>query len=208
MKANSIYFIRFCSNSWRFGRWVELVLLSILLSCAGWLFDKISIFAGPRFPQFTAVWAWFWQAGQNLVGLSKELVIIITVVYLAIIVIAKIFGVHLIRSSRLSKNLRQMINTAVDEIPSSDENRRNKAKNIVSEQANKAVKGSFVLARKNDVLAVVKIPQRIEARKVINDYLGDVADDLSGTLNMTSSSWQVVKNSLTFSNYKVMQFKN
>ena len=70
------------------------------------------------------------------------------------------------------------------------------------------MKGSFVLARKNDVLAVVKIPQRIEARKVINDYLDDVADDLSGTLNMTSSSWQVVKNSLTFSNYKVMQFKN
>lgn len=207
MKANSIYFARFCSNSWRFGRWVELILLSILLGGLGWLFDRISSFFGPRFPKFTAVWAWLWQVGQKLINFSSELVIIFVVIYLAIFVVAKISGVRLIRSYRLSSNLRQMLMTTVDQIPLTDENRRNKAKNISAEKANRAVRRSFVLARKNDVLAVIRVPRQIETRRVIADYLDDVATDLSNETAMTSSAWQSVTNNLSFSNYKVMQFK-
>lgn len=207
MKASSIYLARFCSLSWRFARWFEFVLVSILIGALGWLVEKVSAFLGPRLPQFSDVWVLIWQSGQKLLGLGKELVIVIIIVYLLVFIVAKFCGVRLIRSSRLSGNLRQMLTTTVDRIPVTDENRRDKAKNVTAEKANKAVKRSFVLARKNDVLVVVRIPKQIETRKLLIDYLDDVAADLSGQTGMTSSAWQTVSNSLTFSSYKVMQFK-
>lgn len=54
----------------------------------------------------------------------------------------------------------------------------------------------------------MNVPRRIEARKIINDYLDDVANDLSDTLGMTSSSWQTVRSDFTFTSYKVMRFKS
>lgn len=208
MKVSLIYLARFCSLSWRFLRWVELEIFACLLYGLGLLFEKVSVFAGPRFPEFTRTWAWFWRIGQKLVAFSSELVIVVLICYFIVWLIAKICGVKMIRSNRLSGNLRQMISTAVDEIPNSDKIRRNKAKNVVSEQANRAVRKSFVFVRKNDALAIVNVPRRIEARKVINNYLDDVANDLSDTLGMTSSSWQTVRNSFTFASYEVMQFKS
>lgn len=41
----------------------------------------------------------------------------------------------------------------------------------------------------------------------ITDYLDDVANDLSAQTGMTSSAWQTVSNGLTFSGYKIMEFK-
>ena len=210
MKASSIYLdlARFCSGAWHFFRWFELEVLAILLGCLGWLFDKLSAFAGPRLPQYPDVWSWFWQTGHRLINLSSELVIVVACCYCVIWIVAKFCGVRLIRSNRLSKNLRQMISTAVDEVPRTDRDQRTKAKSVVAEQANKAVRRSFVIVRKNDALAVVKIPTRVETRKIISDDLSEVADDLSDSVGMTSSSWQMVKNGLTFASYEVMRFKS
>lgn len=208
MKVTSIYLARFCSLAWRFALWLELILVSAFVGALGWLFGKVSAFLGPYFPQFSGVWAWFWQSGQKLRGLGKELVIVVIIAYLLAFIVAKFCGVRLIRSNRLSKNLRQMISTAVDEVPRTDRDQRTKAKSVVAEQANKAVRRSFVIVRKNDTLAVVKIPTRVETRKIISDYLSEVADDLSDSVGMTSSSWQMVKNGLTFASYEVMRFKS
>lgn len=208
MKAGSIYLARLCSGAWHFFRWFELEVLAISLGCLGWLFGKLSAFAGPRLPQYPDAWSWFWQTGHRLMNLSSELVIVVACCYCVIWLVAKFCGVRLIRSNRLSKNLRQMISTAVDEVPRTDRDQRTKAKSVVAEQANKAVRRSFVIVRKNDALAVVKIPTRVETRKIISDYLNEVADDLSDSVGMTSSSWQMVKNSLTFASYEVMRFKS
>ena len=207
MKSSSIYFDRFFSLSWRFFDWIELIFLAFLLGCVGLFAEKINIFFGPKFPQYSNIWADFWQAGEKLIGYSKELVIIFLVAYFVIFLVAKISGVRIIRSNRLSANLRQMLITTVDRIPSTDQNKRDRAKNNSAERANKAVKKSFVLVKKGSILAVVKIPKQIETRKLLVDYLDDVANDLSGQTGMTSSAWQTVSDGLTFSNYRVMEFR-
>lgn len=207
MKSSSIYFDRFFSLSWRFFNWLELIFLAFLLGCVGLFAEKINVFFSPKFPQYFNIWADFWQAGEKLIGCSKKLVIVLLVDYFVIFLVAKIVGIKIIRSSRLSSNLRQMLLTTVDRIPSTDQNKRDKAKNISAEKANKAVRKSFVIAKKNSILAVVKIPKQIETRKLLIDYLNDVADDLSGQTGMTSSAWQTVSNGLTFSNYRVMEFR-
>lgn len=207
MKSSSICFDRFFSLSWRCFNWLELIFLASLLGCVGWFAEKINIFFSPKFPQYSNIWADFWQAGEKLISWSEELVIVLLIAYFFIFLIARIAGIKIIQSNRLSSNLRQMLLTTVDRIPSTDQNKRDKAKNISAEKANKSVRKSFVLAKKNSILAVVKIPKQIETRKLLIDYLDDVANDISSQTGMTSSAWQTVSNGLTFSNYKVMEFK-
>ena len=207
MNVRAIYLARLCSASWRFSSWIKFVILSFLISGIGWLIEKFVNFFGIRFPQYSVYWAKLWQFSQKLNNFGEELVIVILIAYFIVWFISKIAGVKVIRSNRLSSNLRQMLLTTVDRIPLTDQNKRDKAKNISAEKANKAVKRSFVIARKESILAVVKIPKQIETRKLLIDYLDDVANDLSGQTGMTSSAWQTVSNGLTFSNYRVMEFR-
>lgn len=207
MKSNSIYFFRFFSLSWRFFSWIELLFLAFLIGLFGMFAERINVFFSPKFPQYSNIWVNFWQIGEELISWSKELVIVLLITYFLIFLCAKIAGIKIIRSNRLSSNLRQMLLTTVDRIPSTDQNKRDKAKNISAEKANKSVRKSFVLAKKSSILAVVKIPKQIETRKLLIDYLDDVANDLSGQTGMTSSAWQTVSNGLTFSNYRVMEFR-
>lgn len=206
MKSLSVFFARLSSLSWHFFQWSELAILSVLVGGVGHLIEKIVATLGPRFPQFSAYWPSILAFSQRVIIFSERLITILIVLYVAVVLMVKFARVKIIRSSRMSHHLREMLMTTVDQIPKTDENRRDKAKNVSNERANKSVKKSFVLVRQNEILTFVRIPRQIETRKILLDYLGDVADDLSRATGMTSSAWQDFSNPLTFSIYKIMSF--
>lgn len=202
-----VLFARFCSLTWHFFRWLEMGLLLLLIGGVGFLLEKATAVLGLRFPQGSMYWPKIWSFSQRLIFFSKKAIVALIIVYVVMILIAKFAKVKIIRSSRLSHHLCEMLMTTVDQIPATDQNKRDKAKNVSAERANKAVRKSFVLVCGPEMIVFIRIPRQIETRKILLGYLDDVADDFSRTTGMKSSAWQNSSNSLTFSSYKVMSFQ-
>lgn len=203
-----LYLARFISLVWHFSLWIEFLILLLLLRGLGWISVKLSEFLGSRFGQYATIWAKLFEDSNKLMNISEKLAILIIAIYVICFILAELAGVRVIRSNRVSHQLRQMLLTTIDEIPDSSSDKRVSAKSIANKRANDAVKRSFVLvARHKRATAFVRIPAQIQVRKNIENSLADVADDLSSLLNLKSSEWDNYRGSASFNRYKIMQFK-
>lgn len=204
--STKINLYRLCSFSWHYLLWIELTVFTMFIYGLGKLINYLVSLIGPKLPQFGGVWGTAWQFGNRLTGYSKELVIIIVLMYITVIVITKISGVHIFKSWRLTGRLHQLLINTVDQIPSSDDNKRNKAKNIDSQKANRAVRKSLVIVKKRSVLVIVRLPSQVSVRQNITGSLNGVADEFSQLLGKTSSDWQTIQGKINFASYQVMKF--
>lgn len=205
---NSLYVSRLISLIWRFYLWIECLILLLLLRCSGWLGTKLSSFLGSQFGQYATIWAKLFEDSNKLMNFCGKLAILIVVIYAFCFILAEVLGIRVVRSNRISHQLRRMLLTTVDEVPDSSSDKRVSAKSVASKKANKAVKKSFVLvARHERATAFVCIPVQVQTRKNIEDNLAEVADDLSSLLNLKSSEWRNYRGSTSFNRYKIMQFK-
>ena len=204
----NLYLARLISQVWRFLLWIELLITLLLLRVLGWIGIKLSIFLGSRFGGYSTIWAKLFEDSNQLMNISGKLAILIVVIYAFCFILAEIVGIRVIRSNRISYQLRRMLLTTVDEVPESSSDKRVSAKSVSSKRANEAVKKSFVLvARHRRATAFVCIPTQVQVRKNIEDSLVTVADDLSSLLNLKSSEWSNYCGSTSFNRYKIMQFK-
>lgn len=205
--AKRIYLARACSLIWHFSKWLKIIALLLLLRLVGWLGIKLAVFGGVRFSQYSVVWARLFEDSNKLASFSGNIATLAVVIYAFCFALVEVLGVRVIRSSRISYQLQRMLLTTVDEIPESSSDKRINAKSISSKRANKAVKRSFVLVARHKAFAFVRIPAQVQVRGIIEDSLNDVADDLSSLLSLKSSEWMNYRGSISFSRYKIMQFK-
>lgn len=198
----TVYVARLLSASWRFGRWLELVIFSVLVWLIGLFLSMTSAYLAPRVTQLPLVWTKMSAWSVHLMHVGQDLGFLVFILFVLLLIVAKAAGVRVVRSNRMSKHLRRMLMTSVSDLSA------NQAENLVNQKANKAVRKSFVLATGRRVAVYVRVPEQVQVRAVLLGYLESVANQLALDLDMTSSTWQDVSSSLTFGNYKVMVFHN
>lgn len=207
MSLSKINWYRFCFQSSRFGIWIGFIIIDIAICGLGLLVGKIGEKMGELLPQFNRFWLYFPYVSYQLCKIGSFLLVILVCVYVVILACAKFSRIHLIRSGRLTELVHNMLTTAVDIVPSGNVDRRDKAKNVVSQLANKAVRKSFCVALNNKTFLFVFLPRQVQVRETFNGYLDEVANDLSRFTDLTSGDWEVTRGSIFLSQYKIMVFK-
>lgn len=205
--TKKLYMACVISIIWKFSKWLKLIFLLSCLGILGVLSIRLSNFLGSCIPSCMSIWILLAKYGGCLVSFCKSAIAYLAVFYLILFSLAEIFGVRVIRSSRISRQLKQMLLNDMDKVPSESSDKRISADSISKEKANMAISHSFVLVARHEAVAFVRIPAQVQVRKNIEESLNIVADDLSSLLNLKSSAWLSYRGTASFDRYKIMNFK-